>query len=118
MSEADLIALARLFKAHERRLDVRLVDNGIDALVLVGAFQPHVIVLDVFMPEVDGIEVCRRLKEREETRAIDVIIASGSLTPEIERKALAAGARRCFSKPVELRTLLAEIEPQSAQAQP
>ena len=117
-NERYLRSLGRLFKAHERRIDVRLVDNGIDALVLVGAFQPHVIVLDVFMPEVDGIEVCRRLKEREETSKIDVIITSGSLTAEIERKAIAAGARRCFAKPVDLRTLLAEIDPQPAAPAP
>lgn len=117
-NERYLRSLSRLFKSHEERLDVRLVDNGIDALVLVGSFRPDVIVLDVFMPGVDGIEVCRRLKERNDTAFMDVIVTSGSLTEEIERRALAAGARRCFSKPLDLKILLAEIEVERLHAQP
>lgn len=115
--ERYLRSLTRLFKSHEE-LDVRLVNNGIDALVLVGSFQPQAIVLDVFMPGVDGIEVCRRLREREETHAIDVIIATGSLTPEIERKAQEAGARACLSKPIDFAALLAAVEPNQVPAHP
>ncbi len=117
-NEPYLRSLSRLLKSHEERLEVRLVDNGIDALVLVGSFRPDVIVLDVFMPGVDGIEVCRRLKERNDTAFMDVIVTSGSLTEEIERRALAAGARRCFSKPLDLKILLAEIEVEPPHAQP
>ncbi len=117
-NERYLRSLSRLLKSHEERLEVRLVNNGIDALVLVGSFRPDVIVLDVFMPGVDGIDVCRRLKERNDTAFMDVIVTSGSLTDEIERRALAAGARRCFSKPFDLKILLAEIEVESPPAQP
>lgn len=105
-NQAQLSALSRSLKRHADRLEVVTANNGIDALVLVGSFHPNFVVLDVFMPEIDGLEVCRRLKKRPETKDVQVIIVSGGLTPALERKALEAGAVRCLSKPVDTQTLL------------
>ncbi len=105
----DLIhlrALERRLKPHRARVQVELTQNGIDALVLVGSFKPDLVVLDVYMPELDGIEVCRRLKLNPETRHIGVIVNSAHLTRSVEENALAAGALRCVPKPVELKVLL------------
>src|SRR5690606_14689953 len=86
----QLRAWGRLLKPYRDRIDVELFDNGIDALVRIGSWRPQVIVLDVMMPGVDGIEVCRRLKEQEETRDIHIIVTSGQLTPGLEQLALEA----------------------------
>lgn len=107
-----LASLKRLARGHAAQVDIELVENGIDALVRVGAFEPHLIVLDVFMPDVDGVEVCRRLKANEGTRGIDVLVTSGNLTPEIERKARAAGAMDCLHKPVRFTTILQHLLPE------
>jgi excisionase family DNA binding protein len=107
--KAQLQAIARVLKPYQERVMVQLADNGIDALVQVGAFKPHLIVLDVFMPEIDGLEVCRRLKANTETREIDVIVTSGQLSTEIEQNAVAAGARRCLTKPIDIKTVLNEL---------
>jgi excisionase family DNA binding protein len=107
----DLIllrALERRLKHHER-VQIALAQNGIDALVMVGSFKPDLIVLDVFMPELDGIEVCRRLKLNAETRHIGVIVNSAHLTPAIEDDALSAGALRCVGKPMDPRVLLEHL---------
>jgi CheY-like chemotaxis protein len=88
---------------------VELTRNGIDALVLVGSFKPHLIVLDVFMPELDGIEVCRRLKRNPETSGIAVIVTSAHLTRAVEENALSAGAVRCLPKPIELSVILEQL---------
>ena len=69
----QLSALKRLFKAYRERLEVRYASNGIDALVQVGAFQPQMVLLDVYMSELDGIEVCRRLKTNPETESMSVL---------------------------------------------
>lgn len=102
----QLSALSRSLKRHADRLEVVTVNNGIDALVLVGSFHPHFIVIDIFMPEIDGLEVCRRLKKRNETRDVQVVVVSGGLTPAIEKKALEAGAVRCLPKPIDVQSLL------------
>ena len=47
----------RRLKPHRGRVQIELTSNGIDALVMVGSFKPDLIVLDVYMPELDGIEV-------------------------------------------------------------
>lgn len=104
-----LRALERRLKPHKGRLHVELTENGIDALVLVGSFKPHLIVLDVFMPELDGLEVCRRLKRNPETRSIEVVVTSAHLTRAVEENAVAAGAVRCLAKPIELKVLLEHL---------
>jgi CheY-like chemotaxis protein len=99
-------ALKRLLRPLTDRIEIVTTNSGIDALIKVGSFKPHVVILDVFMPEVDGIEVCRRMKQNPDTKGIDVIMASGQLTPSVERKANEAGARACLAKPLELGVLL------------
>ena len=108
----DLItlrALERRLKPYRARLHVALTQNGIDALVMVGSFKPDLIVLDVYMPELDGLEVCRRLKLNAETRHIGVIVNSAHLTPTVEENALAAGALRCVPKPMDPKLLIEQL---------
>lgn len=99
-------ALERVLKKYQDRLQVMIVSNGIDALVQVGSFKPHLILLDVFMPEIDGIEVCRRLKAAPETQTISVIVMSGQMKPDLADKAMSAGALLCLPKPIEIESLL------------
>lgn len=101
-----LKALQRSLKRYAAQLEVVTCENGIDALVRIGAFRPHLILLDIVMPRIDGLEVCRRLKANLETRGIQVIFVTGHNTPQIERKALEAGATRCLAKPIEVSELL------------
>jgi acetolactate synthase I/II/III large subunit len=110
---AQLRALGRLLKRYEHRVDLTLVDNGIDAMIHVGATRPHLVVMDVFMPGLDGIEACRRLKENPETRKTRVILASARMDPQLEAEALAAGAERAVAKPFDVPAVLAEIVPET-----
>lgn len=104
-----LDALKRLLKKHANRIEAAFETNGIEALLRMGSFKPHVVVLDVYMPGFDGIEVCRRIKQSPEFKNVDVIICSGQLGTDVEKKARAAGARACLEKPIEIDALLAEI---------
>jgi excisionase family DNA binding protein len=107
--ELQLRALGRRLKAYRDRVSVELCANGIDALLLVGTFKPHLIVLDVYMPEIDGLEVCRRLKLMHETSSIGVIVTSAHLTKAVEENARAAGALSCVPKPIDLKVLLEHL---------
>lgn len=107
--EMHLRALDRRLGPYKSRAEVELTQNGIDALLMVGSFQPHLIVLDVFMPELDGLEVCRRLKMKPATNQIGVIVTSAHLTRAVEAEALAAGALTCVPKPMELHVLLEHL---------
>jgi acetolactate synthase I/II/III large subunit len=100
-----LRALQRTVRDN-RKVELTAVDNGIDALIAVGATKPDLVVMDIFMPGLDGIEACRRLKANRETRDIQVVLVSASLTPELEVSAQRAGAKRVVGKPVDLADLL------------
>jgi excisionase family DNA binding protein len=105
----QLKALGRAFKRYADKVELTMVENGIDALVEIGSSRPHALLIDVYMPGIDGIEVCRRLKSNPATKDIAVIITSGRMTGELEQSARAAGARRVLRKPVDVATVLEEL---------
>jgi excisionase family DNA binding protein len=105
----QLASLERVLNPYANRVEVALCNNGIEALVKVGSFRPQMIVLDVYMPHLDGLEVCRKLRANADTQSIDVIMATAQLTPDLEKKALEAGARRVLSKPIDIDVLLGDL---------
>ena len=106
----QLAAFERVFRPYSARVDLLVVPNGIDALVQVGTFKPHAIVLDIFMPNLDGIEVCTRLGQLADTGSTKIIIASARLTPELEQQAHEAGAVLCLQKPIDVSKLLEVLD--------
>ena len=84
-------------------------DNGEDALLLVAENNPDIIVLDWMMPQISGIEVCRRIKTRSETRSIPVIMLSAR-SEEIDRvRGLEIGADDYVTKPYSIVELMARV---------
>src|SRR5690606_10771214 len=77
-----------------------------DALSIIGNTRLDMIVLDIFMPGIDGIELCRRIKANPETRDIEVILASVDMTKELEALGKTAGAERAICKPFSLPALV------------
>ena len=87
-------------------------DNGEDALILVDEYMPDLIVLDWMIPHISGIEVCRRLKTRPETRSIPIIMLSAR-SEEIDRvRGLEIGADDYVTKPYSIVELLARVRSQ------
>ena len=101
----QLRAIERVLR-DQHQVELTLADNAIDAMIAVGAIKPDLIVMDIMMPGLDGIEACRRIKSNAETRDVQVVLASAMLTPELERAARQAGAKRVISKPIDLAELL------------
>jgi PAS domain S-box-containing protein len=89
--------------------DVRPADSGELALTSIAATKPELILLDIRMSGMDGLEVCRRLKARSESRGIPVMFISG-ITETSERvEALKLGAVDFVSKPFQKEELLVRI---------
>ena len=105
----QLRAVDRLFKSYHDRIDLLTVENGIEALMKVGFFKPHLIVLDVRMPNLDGFEVVERLRENPETREIQVMMASAQVNDADLKRANALGVKRIIDKPVDTQVVLGEL---------
>ena len=88
---------------------VRTADNGELSFDLIAAKPPHLILLDIAMPEMDGFEVCQRLKSNEESKGIPVIFLSGNTSIEEKVTGFGLGAVDFISKPFQREELLARV---------
>jgi adenylate cyclase len=88
--------------------DVVTATDGRAALELVESASPDLVLLDVVMPNMDGYAVCRRLREREETAVLPVIMLTASEGPE-KTKAIEAGADDFIPKPFDQHELLTRV---------
>jgi two-component system sensor histidine kinase/response regulator len=86
--------------------------SGAEALELVRQEKPELILLDVMMPEMDGIEVCQRLQADEATRSIPVIFVTARSSKEGKIEGLGVGAVDYITKPIDLDETLARVQTQ------
>jgi two-component system phosphate regulon response regulator PhoB len=92
--------------------------DGEAALLTIAETPPDVILLDWMMPHLSGIELCRRLKQRPETRAIPIIMLSAR-SEEVDRiRGLDTGADDYISKPYSIPELIARIRVQLRRVRP
>ncbi len=87
-----------------------IAKNGKSALEIVRKAHPDLVLLDIMMPEMDGYEVCRRLKSAEETRHIPVIFLTAMADAEDEAKGLALGAVDYITKPINPELVRARVQ--------
>ncbi len=99
--------LERAFSRDERN-EVQVCGDGIDALIRIGQEPPHLVILDLSLPKMDGLQVCRVLKSKEETRGVRVVAISGKKLAMSEKKLAECGIDAFFRKPLDFIELLAK----------
>jgi excisionase family DNA binding protein len=93
----------------EHDYEVISASDGFEAGVQVSHFKPDILILDIMMPDIDGYEVCRKIKTTEATSHTKIIVLSGYMNEENYQKMREYGADVCFSKPLPLEKLRKEI---------
>jgi DNA-binding response OmpR family regulator len=88
--------------------EVIVAADGVEAIRLAESARPHLVILDVRMPELGGVETCWRLKSERETRTIPIIIATAF--GEVVVEALDAGADDFVTKPFHLVDVLGRVK--------
>ena len=96
--------------------DVLEALNGEQGLKIAESDRPDLIVLDLMLPGMDGVEVCRELTGRDITRGIPVIILTARSEMTSKLSSFMAGAKRFITKPFEVGKLLEEVERTFRQA--
>jgi DNA-binding response OmpR family regulator len=86
-----------------------MAHDGLDALEKIPEYQPDILILDVMMPRMDGLTLCRRLREEAKTAALPIIMLSGKAHQEAIQEGLQAGANRYLVKPTGLDELTRNI---------
>lgn len=99
-------------KLEREGIHVAAAYNGLEALELVKKEKPDLILLDVMMPDMDGIEVCQRLQSDEQTRSIPVIFITARTSKEGKIEGLSVGAVDYITKPIDLDETLARVQTQ------
>ena len=83
--------------------------DGRDALQKVNRQAPDLIILDVMMPDIDGYQVCRTLRQQQKTAGIPVLMLSAKTQPEDAEEGLHAGATRYLPKPITYNDLIRNV---------
>jgi two-component system cell cycle response regulator DivK len=90
--------------------DVRQCTEGKPVLALARHFRPHLILMDIQLPDISGLEACRQLKDDPETRDIPVVAVTAFAMAGDEGKARAVGCEAYLTKPIRLREFLDTVE--------
>jgi excisionase family DNA binding protein len=103
--EQEIVDIMKVFLQRQGGYEISSASDGITALIEVGRTKPDLMILDIMIPGVDGIEVCRRIKEDSNNRTV-IIAVSGNT--EHEKRILQSGADVFMSKPIDLERLQME----------
>lgn len=97
-------------RLQKRGFEVLLAENGTQALALASSTRPDLVLMDVGLPDVDGWEVTRILKQDAATSAIPVIALTAHALASDRERAFQAGCDDYETKPIELTGLITKIE--------
>lgn len=99
-------AAKRAFAPYSDRYEAVTCGDGVDALIRIGQTPPDLVILDMVMPKMDGLQVCKVLRARPETRRIKIIAVSGKKLAVSEKKLEETGIDAFFRKPLDISDLL------------
>ena len=83
--------------------------DGFEAGLQVNHFKPDLLILDIMMPDINGYEVCQKVKSNPETKNTKIVVLSAYLDDDAFKKMKEYGADACFSKPLPLEQLKFEV---------
>ncbi len=109
-NDADTVFLLELLFETSGFTNVHATSDPRNVESLVRDLDPDLVLLDLHMPEVDGIEVMRRIEEEIPGHDIQMILMSGDVSPEKRRIGMEAGATHFVAKPYDLSTLVTKVE--------
>jgi excisionase family DNA binding protein len=107
--DEDLVELIVDQLVRDGRFEVRSVNNGFGAGMQIKEFRPDLVVLDVMLPDINGIEVCRLVRGDKTMDDVRIICISGMVEPERIQQLKDAGANDFVKKPFDVEALVERV---------
>jgi excisionase family DNA binding protein len=104
--DVELVELIADVLERDGRFEIRSVNNGFDAGMMVKEYHPDLIVLDVMLPDINGKEVCQRVRSDKATQDVRIVCISGMVEEDKIGELKAAGANDFLHKPFEVERLI------------
>jgi excisionase family DNA binding protein len=107
--DEELVELISDVLERDGRFEIRTVNNGFDAGMMVKEYRPDIIVLDVMLPDINGKEVCQRVRSDRTMNDVKIVCISGMVEEDRVGELRAAGADDFMHKPFEIERLVARM---------
>lgn len=107
--EPNIVELVRV-TLEDQRVRVVAAADGLSALDLATRLRPDIVLLDVGLPDISGLEVCRRLRRDPDTAVLPVVMLTAAAQRDDVARGLAAGATLYLTKPFSPVRLLSVVE--------
>ena len=107
--DRDLVELIVDVLERDGRFETRTVNNGFDAGMMVKEYRPDLIVLDVMLPDINGREVCQRVRNDSSLDEVKIICISGMVEEDRISELKAAGANDFLQKPFDTERLIERL---------
>lgn len=104
--DQDLVELISEGFQRDGRFDIRTVNNGFDAGMGVKEFRPDLVILDVMLPDINGKEVCQRVRSDSSLDMVKILCISGMIEQDRVEGLMAAGANEFMQKPFSVEDLI------------
>ena len=120
--DVDIVEMINRALEEDGRFEVKIAANGFDAGMMVKEYRPDLIVLDVMLPDINGKEVCHRVRADQNLEEVRIICISGMIEEDKIQELRLSGADDFLHKPFDIEELidrmcnLLEIEPASTTA--
>lgn len=107
--DLELVELLLDVLLRDGRFEVRSVNNGFDAGMMVKEYHPDIIILDVMLPDINGKEVCQRVRSDNTMDDVKIICISGMIEDDKISELRASGANDFMHKPFEVDRLMERV---------
>jgi excisionase family DNA binding protein len=107
--DVELVELIKDVLEIDGRFEVRIANNGFDAGMMVKEYRPDVLVLDVMLPDINGKDVCQRVRSDSSLDDVKIICISGMVEADKIEELKRAGANEFLQKPFEVEKLIDRV---------
>jgi DNA-binding response OmpR family regulator len=107
--DPDLVATMHTALQEDGRFEVRIASNGFDAGMMVKEYRPDLIILDVMLPDINGKEVCHRVRADPTMEDVRIICISGMVEEDKVQELKLAGADDFLPKPFDVDVLIEKM---------